>query len=52
LYIVKMQASMQLRSAAASRVAGKNAGAIAPVVPVQRVNRYEMKFCLNMVSFS
>ncbi|WIA29058.1 hypothetical protein OEZ86_011570 [Tetradesmus obliquus] len=34
-----MQASMQLRSAAASKVAGKNAGAIAPVVPVQRVNR-------------
>ncbi|KAF6266765.1 acetohydroxy acid isomeroreductase [Scenedesmus sp. NREL 46B-D3] len=34
-----MQASMQLRSAAASKVAGKNAGAIAPVVPVQRANR-------------
>jgi ketol-acid reductoisomerase len=34
-----MQASMQLRSAAASKVACKNAGAIAPVVPVQRVNR-------------
>jgi hypothetical protein len=39
---VKMQASMQLRSAAASKVAGKNAGAIAPVVPVQRVNRYDL----------
>eukprot|EP00882_Tetradesmus_deserticola_P000280 GHRQ01000308.1.p1 GENE.GHRQ01000308.1~~GHRQ01000308.1.p1 ORF type:complete len:565 (+),score=314.58 GHRQ01000308.1:120-1814(+) len=34
-----MQASMQLRRAAASNLAGKNAGAIPPVVPVQRVNR-------------
>jgi hypothetical protein len=47
-----MQASMQLRSAAASKNAGKNAGAIAPVVSVQRVNRCEMFNCVVMVTFS
>lgn len=47
-----MQASMQLRSAAASKVAGKNAGAIAPVVPVQRVNRYAGMDCGIKSTFS